>query len=63
MQKLCSNRGRKMIIRNYAKLKKLLTDFEDLLTKSELTTDEISDLGNKVDSLQEAIYNKESKDD
>lgn len=52
-----------MIIRNYAKLKKLLTDFEDLLTKSELTTDEISDLGNKVDSLQEAIYNKESKDD
>ena len=52
-----------MITRNYAKLKKLLTDFEHLLTKSELTTDEISDLGDTVNSLQEVIYSKESKDD
>ena len=48
---------------NYTKLKKLLTDFETLFNKTDLTTDEIADLGDQIDSLQEVCYNKESKDD
>lgn len=49
--------------KNFSKLKTFLTDFEQLLNKSELTTDEVSDLSDKIVWLQEVITNKESEDD
>jgi hypothetical protein len=49
--------------KNFSKLKTFLTDFEQLLNKSELTTDEVSDLSDKIVWLQEVLTNKESEDD
>lgn len=48
---------------NYTNLKKLLSDFEAMLNKSKLTTDEISDLMDRIGWLQETICNKEGIDE
>jgi hypothetical protein len=47
---------------NYKKLVKSLKDFEGLLAKSKLTTDELADLIDRVGWLHEELSNKESDD-
>jgi hypothetical protein len=47
---------------NYAKLNKLLTDFETCFRKAELKTDELCDLGDRLNSLQDLWSHKESTD-
>jgi hypothetical protein len=50
-------------MKNFSKLKTFLTDFEQLLNKSKLTTDEVGDLVDQIVWLQEVLTNKESEDD
>jgi hypothetical protein len=50
-------------MKNFSKLKTFLTDFEQLLNKSKLTTDEVGDLVDQIGWLQEVLTNKESEDD
>jgi hypothetical protein len=47
---------------NYAKLKKLLTEFETYVRKTELKTDELCELGDRINSLQDFLSEKESTD-
>ena len=50
-------------INNYDKLKKLLADFETSFRKTELTNDELWDLGDRLNSLQDLWSHKESTDE
>ena len=48
---------------SYLNLKKLLTDVEKQLNSSSLSTDEMSDILDRLQWLQEVASNKETEDD